>query len=291
MFPIVDTKDTRAVKALVLARFSAAYPGTKPLWLERLFQDLESLFTRGDRDYAPVDLRYHDWEHTLQATVCLVQILDGRELIGVRPSIDSRHYEIAVSAALLHDSGYIKLRSDSAGTGAKYTFCHVLRSCAFAATYLPTVCANDYDVEAVLAAINCTGPVNEISRLKFREPVERVIGAAVATADFLGQMAAADYPDELTTLFDEFRESDDFFGVPASRRIYASAEDLAERTPAFWREFVRPKLETEFLGVYRFLSKPYPNGENAYIRAVENNIAEIARRTAMSPRRTAPVRV
>lgn len=283
VFPIVNTKDADAVKALVKRTSAALYPGKSLLWLDRLFADMETFFNGGDPDFASVDLRYHDWEHTLQATVCLTLIIEGRERAGVIPRIDSRHYELAISAALLHDAGYIKLRSDVLGTGAKYTFCHVLRSCAFAATYLPTLGANDSEVEAVLAAINCTGPANELSRLNFRAPVDRIIGAALATADYLGQMAAVDYPDELEILFKEFEESDNYFAVPRSRRIYSSPHDLIIRTPDFWREFVRPKLETDFLALYRFLASPYPHGENAYIAAVENNILEIQRRGAMIP--------
>jgi hypothetical protein len=121
-----------------------------------------------------------------------------------------------------------------------------------------------------------------MGRLRFRHPVERMIGSALATADFLGQMAATDYPDEMEILFEEFKESDDFIKLPANRRVFQSAQDLFERTPAFWEKFVRPKLETDFEGVYRFLSRPYPNGPNPYIEAIENNIAIIRRRIAAS---------
>ena len=188
---------------------------------------------------------------------------------------------------LLHDAGYLRLRSDNVGTGAKYTFCHVLRSCAFAASYLPTLGADDYEVEAVLGAINCTGPTKEISRLHFRDPIERVIGCALATADYLGQMAAADYPDELDILFDEFQESDDFIRLPASRRAFKSAVELKQRTPLFWHKFVQRKLESDFQAVYRFLARPFPHGRNAYLDAVEKNIAKIERRNAAAAARAA----
>jgi hypothetical protein len=199
-------------------------------------------------------------------------------MAGVEPRMDARQFELAMSAVLLHDSGYLKLRSDNVGTGAKYTFCHVLRGCAFTASYLPTLGASDIEVEAVLGAINCTGPTKEISRLHFRDPVERVIGCAIATADYLGQMAAADYPDELEILFHEFKESDDFIHLPASRRAFSSVEDLVKRTPMFWYKFVLPKLESDFQAVYRFLARPYPHGANPYLDAVEHNILKIKNR-------------
>jgi hypothetical protein len=280
MFPPVDTKNAPAVAAFVEQKFAAMYPGASLTWLRTMFIDIEVLFQGRHPDYAAVDLRYHDLEHTLQATVCIVLLLEGRHAAGVEPRIDARQFELAVSAVLLHDSGYLKLRSDNVGTGAKYTFCHVLRSCAFAASYLPTLGANDVEVEAVLGAINCTGPTKEISRLHFRDPVERVIGCALATADYLGQMAASDYPDELEILYEEFQESDDFIHLPAARRAFKSATDLIERTPMFWQKFVLRKLESDFQAVYRFLARPYPHGPNPYLEAVERNMITIRNRAA-----------
>lgn len=282
-FPPVDTKDASGVAAFVRGKFADMYPGVSLQWLERLFTDMENLFSGRNPDYAAVDIRYHDFEHTLQATLCLVLLLEGRHLAGVEPKLSARQFELALSGVLLHDAGYLKLRSDTAGTGAKYTYCHVLRSCAFAASYLPTLGATDYEVEAVLGAINCTGPTKQVSRLHFREQVERVIGCALATADYLGQMAAADYPDELEILFEEFHESDNFIHLPPSRRAFKSADDLIKLTPLFWKKFVLPKLESDFQAVYRFLARPYPHGRNPYLDAVEKNIAKIKRRSA--PRR------
>ncbi len=278
MFPPVDTKSPAAAAAFIEAEFAALFPGTAILWMRRMFKDVEDLFAGRHPDYGGVDLRYHDLEHTLQATVCSVLILAGRHRAGVNPRLTARQFELAVSGSLLHDSGYLKLRSDRSGTGAKYTFCHVLRSCAFAATYLPTLGALDHEVEAVLGAINCTGPLDQVTRLTFREPIDRVIGCALATGDYLGQMAAPDYPDELDILFAEFQESDDFVHVPAGRRLFHSAADLKRRTPLFWREVVLPKLEHDFAAVYRFLAHPYPEGRNPYLEAVERNLAIIQSR-------------
>lgn len=280
MFPPVDTKDATAVASFVTEKFTRLHPGANPGWIDPLFRDIRDLFTGRHPDYAAIDLAYHDLEHTLQATVCLGLLLAGRHLAGAQPFLSARQFELAISAALLHDTGYLKLRSDRAGTGAKYTYCHVSRSCAFAASYLPSVGANDRDVELVLSAINCTGPARELTSTHFREPVERVVGCALGTADYLGQMAAPEYPNELDALYHEFREADEFVHVPESRRAFKSAAELIERTPAFWEEFVRPKLEREFDAMYRFLATPYPDGRNGYLEAVENNMAEIARRIA-----------
>lgn len=286
MFPPVDTRSPSAVTQFVESKFNAMYPGGSLQWLDQLFAEVVSFFSGDHPEYAAIDVKYHDLEHTLQATTCIVMLLEGRHLAGIEPRVDARHFELAVSAALLHDVGYLRLRSDTKGTGGKYTFCHVVRSCAFAASYLPTLGADDYEVESVLGAISCTGPTTEMGRLRFRHPIERMIGSALATADFLGQMAAPDYPDKLEVLYEEFRESDDYIRLPANRRVFSSATELVERTPAFWEKFVRPKLETDFEGVYRFLSRPYPNGSNPYLDSIDQNIATIRRRITLA--KTAP---
>ena len=280
MFPLVETKDVTAVASFVAETHVRMFPGESLGWLRLLFRDIHDLFAGRNPDYAAVDLQYHDLEHTLQATVCIARLLEGRHAAGDEPRLSARQFQLAVSAALLHDTGYLKLRSDHAGTGAKYTYCHVLRSCAFAASYLPTLGIDDYETELVLTAINCTGPTQEIGLVHFRDPIARVIGCALGTADYLGQMAAVDYPDELEILFREFSEADDFVHVPLARRNFKSAAELIERTPAFWRTFVRERLEADFQGAFRFLAAPYPNGGNAYVDAVERNVAEIERRIA-----------
>lgn len=286
MFPPVDTKNASAVHLFTEAVFKSMFPEAQPAWLERLFSDIERLFSGRHADYSAIDLRYHDLEHTLQATTCLTLILQGRQRAGEAPALTPRQFELGIAGALLHDAGYLKARSDSSGTGAKYTYCHVLRSCAFAASYLPSFQVLDHELEAVLGAINCTGPSKQVSRLHFREPIDRIVGCALATGDYLGQMAAADYPDELEILYHEFKESDDYTHVPVERRLFKSAEDLIDQTPSFWTGIVLPKLQGDFQAVYRYLADPYPNGRNAYLDAVEKNIATVAARIAARARVT-----
>jgi hypothetical protein len=280
MFPPADTKSASATATLVREKFFAMFPGAQPKLLTPIFRDVEQLFNGGHPDYSAIDIRYHDLEHTLQATVCLALLFEGYQAANGPGALTARHFELGMAGVLLHDAGYLKLRSDRSGTGAKYTFCHVLRSCAFAASYLPTLGVDETEIAGVLGAISCTGPSKEISRLYFRDPVERFVGCALASADYLGQMAAADYPDELEILYGEFLESDDFVHVPEEKRLFKSARDLAERTPKFWTHVVRPKLDRDFGGVCHFLARPYPHGPNPYVEAVEKNIALIGRRVA-----------
>jgi hypothetical protein len=279
MLPPVDTKNSLAVADFVRGVFRRLFPGFQPALLERTFSDVELLFAGRHPDYQAIDLRYHDFEHTLQATVCLALLLEGAQQSGEIEKLTARQFELAIAAALLHDSGYLKVRSDEGGTGAKYTLTHVLRSCAFAASYLPTLGVNEREIAAVLGAINCTGTNNEIGRLKFDDPTDRFIGCSLATADLLGQMSAPDYPGKLGILFGEFRESDEFVAVPQDRRRFKSPQDLVLKTPHFWTQVIKPRLDNDLGAVYRFLARPYPDGPNEYLAGVERNIAIVRQHT------------
>jgi hypothetical protein len=48
----------------------------------------------------------------------------------------------------------------------------------------------------------------------------------------------------------------------------------------FWENYVRNKINREFLGLYRFLNDPYPDGPNPYIDRIEANIARLRRELA-----------
>ena len=278
MLPNVDFDDPAAVAAFVAARFSAIHKGADDTLLHRFFSDVTALFAGRNPDYSPIDLKYHNFRHTLMATVCMSVILEGEHAGdgNLRP----RDFELAIAGVLLHDSGYLKLRSDTEGTGAKYTFCHILRSCAFAATYLPRLGVTDVEVESVLSAINCTGPNSEIARLRFRDEESRLVGCALATSDYLGQLSDPHYPKKLGELYAEFHESDLFANVPEDKRAFKSEEDLILRTPDFWRQVVRPKLDKDFRAVYRFLERPLHSGKNDYLDAVAANFEVIAGRIA-----------
>jgi hypothetical protein len=280
MLPNVDFDDPTAVAAFVVAKFGKLYPAEDRSLLVRLFGDIAGFFAGRTPAYGAIDLKYHNLRHSLMATVCMAQILEGRQAEVGSEALTPRDFELAIAGVLLHDSGYLKARWDTSGTGAKYTYCHILRSCAFAATYLPAIGATDVEIENVLSAINCTGPNSEIGRLTFRNHVSRTVGCALATADYLGQLADPQYPDKLGDLYAEFCESDDFVHVPKERRAFQSVADMVRRTPGFWLNFVRPKLDRDFQGVHRFLERPLNSGNNPYFAAIEGNFAKIDERIA-----------
>lgn len=273
----MSLKDASATATHLRSTFTqAGWEHGLPL-VEKVLAGVIEAFRGQWPDYLPIDMRYHDLGHTLEAGVCVADLATGLARSGDEPDFDQRAGQLTVIAALLHDSGFLKKTGDTAGTGAKYTLIHERRSCDFARAYLPRLGLPAGDIADICAAISCTGPRNRISSQAFRNATARRIACLLVTADYLAQIAAPDYPDKLDYLFAEFTEAFDHEGLAPASRPYASAADLKRRTPDFWEKFVRPMLDTEADGVHRYLT--VTGQTNPYLQAVEVNLAEIRRRS------------
>ncbi len=286
MHPPVVTKDPTAVEVEAQAAYLAMFPSGDTRFVPQIFGWAVDCFTGRCGDYQPIDTLYHDFEHTLQGTLCMARLLKGRHLAGAQPQLTERLVQLGLLAVLLHDAGYLKKKDDRAGTGAKYTAIHVRRSADFAAELLEAKGFQADEIKAVQNMILCTGVNAALDKIPFQSEPERITGFALATSDLLGQMAAEDYIEKLPALYAEFaeaaRHNHGDTGVPG---IFVSADDLKERTPAFWESYVRGKLERDFGGLYRFLNDPYPDGRNYYVERVEANIGRLRRELAAGMKR------
>ena len=277
----VDTSDPRAVAGEVERLYREMFPGGDSAFVPEAVEAVVECFRGRFAGFQAVDTRYHDIEHTMQGTLCLARLLHGRSRAGALPVLDERMARLGLWAILLHDTGYLKRLEDTAGTGAKYTVTHVSRSADFAAGFLARRGCAEGEIRAVQNMIRCTGINANLRAIPFGSEAERITGYALATADLLGQMSAEDYLEKLPVLYAEFAEAARFTGDQSQFvASFASAEDLVRRTPAFWEEYVLPKLKGELGGLYRFLSDPYPDGRNDYVERVEANMAQLKRKLA-----------
>lgn len=272
----IVAKDPGATATHLKTVFSALGWGSSHMLIERVLADVTAAFWGHRPGYLAIDMRYHDLGHTLQAAVCTADLIAGQQRTGELPEFGQRAAELTLVAALLHDSGFLKLIGDPEGTGAKYTLVHERRSCDFARSYLPQLGIHPDELEDVCAAIRCTGPRNRIGTQRFPHAVARRMACLLVTADYISQMCAPDYADKLEYLFAEFTEAFDHEGVPPDRRPYRTATELKAKTPDFWEKFVRPMLDTETDAVHRYLS--FTGQTNPYLQAIEDNIAEVRRR-------------
>src|SRR5438105_4152527 len=132
MYSPVVTKDPAAVQAQVLAAGKAMFEDFNPTFVEQAFAWAIECFTGKYPGYQPIDAHYHDFEHTLQGTLCMIRLLRARNQTDPLPRLDQRTFQLGLLAILMHDTGYLKTLEDRDGTGAKYTITHVSRSAEFA---------------------------------------------------------------------------------------------------------------------------------------------------------------
>jgi len=281
MFPQVDTKDAAVVEREVQSRYLAMFPSGDRDFVPRAFGWAIDAFTGKYRDYQAIDALYHNLEHTLQGALCMVRLLHGRHQANEHPALTQQMLELGILAILLHDTGYLKKRNDTEGTGAKYTVVHVMRSAEFARELLQEKGFSEGEIISVQNMIRCTGVNADLSDIPLQSELEKIVGFALGTADLLGQMGAEDYVAKLPVLYAEFAEASRFSGGNSGAvGMFSSAEDMIQKTPGFWESYVRDKIELEFGGLYRFLNVPYPSGRNYYIDRIESHMAQIRRQKA-----------
>jgi hypothetical protein len=281
MFLSVDTRDPDAVERRVSQDYWRMYPEGNSSFVPWAFRTVRHYFEGRDAEYLGIDAHYHDLEHTLQGTLAFSGLLRGRVEADVEPRMHQETGELGLLAILLHDTGYLKRRGDSDGTGAKYTITHVNRSCDFAEELLKRHGYTLRQIHSVQHMIRCTGVGVNVANIPFQSEEERIAGFALGTCDLLGQMAARDYVEKLPVLFEEFIESARFnSGRGGGAAAFSSPLDLMRKTPDFWRKYVRPKIDNDFHSVYRFLSRPAPDGPNEYLDAIEANIERLEKKLA-----------
>jgi hypothetical protein len=279
MVPIVDTRNPRAVQSEAEAVYREMFPDADTTFVARTFDWTHGCFTGKCPDYQPIDARYHDLEHTLQGTLCLVRLLRGRFRAKGEPVLSRPIFETCLIAILFHDTGYLKKRTDTEGTGAKYTANHVSRSAQFAGEFLSSHGFSEEQVISAQNMIRCTGINAQLDKVAFQSEQERIGGYALGTADLLGQMAAPDYVEKLQLLYLEFAEASRFSPDWDKRIVgFKSAEDLIAKTPEFWERYVLPHIQNDFGALYTYLNDPYPDGANPYVQQVEANIHKIRQR-------------
>ena len=266
--------DPREIAQWAVRLHEQAFPGIPCEYIIPRFKAVADMFSGNYPGFLPMDTAYHDLEHTLQATLCLIVLLVNRHQTQVVPMIGPEDFNTALVAILLHDMGYLKEAGDDAGSGAKYTHIHEQRSCRHARDYLRQLQWPEADIETVERLIRCTGPKAVIDNIPFASETEKLLGQAVCTADFIGQISDPRYLDKLRPLYEEFTESYTHQELPPEQWPYGCFEDLLRKTPGFYEKFVVPRMQNECGNLWRFLEDPR-TGENPYLDSVQRNMKRI----------------
>ena len=278
----VQVSDPVSVRNAVHELFAETFPGMSfdKLWLA--FYDFERLFTGRFPGYKGCDTTYHDMQHTLDMTLALARLVCGYER-SVEPHdrLGAARAQMAIITSLFHDSGYIRheVRDKDFTNGAEFTLYHVSRSADFLRRYLPELgLAKDVGVSSMI--VHFTGYELDLDNIELDDPRDIICGHLIGTADMIAQMADRCYLEKCRDrLYNEFVVG----GVavenakPGEYMVrYTSGRDLLKKTPTFYQQVMRERLNAKFNRVYRYIEVLY-NGQNPYIDAIRNNITHLVR--------------
>lgn len=276
----VQVSKPSTVRNAVHEIYSGTYPGASfdKVWLA--FYDFERLF-RGDYPgYLGCDTTYHDMQHTLDMTLALARLIAGYER-SIEPSeqLGPERAQMAIVTSLFHDSGYIRheVRDKAFSNGAEFTMQHVSRSADFLRRYLPELGMAEYSAISSMI-VHFTGYELELDNIELDDPRDAICGHLLGTADLIAQMADRCYLEKCRDrLYKEFVlggiaiES----ASPGEYMVrYESGIDLLKKTPLFYQQVTRDRLQNQFNRAYRYIEVLY-DGQNPYIDAIKKNIAHL----------------
>lgn len=278
----VQVSDPVAVRNAVHDLFAETFPGASfdKLWLA--FYDFERLFTGRYPGYRGCDTTYHDMQHTLDMTLALARLVAGYERsVEAHDRLGAARAQMAIVTSLFHDAGYIRheTRDSDFSNGAEFTLYHVSRSADFLRRYLPELgLAKDVGIASMI--VHFTGYELDLDKIELDDPRDIICGHLIGTADMIAQMADRCYLEKCRDrLYSEFVVG----GVavenskPGEYLVrYKSGEDLLQKTPAFYQQVMRERLNSKFNRVYRYLEVLY-DGTNPYIDAIRNNMNHLVR--------------
>jgi len=281
MTPAQDTPplhqiENNEMKTRQIEELSGEEYGHVSQTLSQLLADIADLYGGRWESHQACQVGYHTLTHALD-----VALATGRMIAGWnrqhQDGLQERFFLCGIAASLFHDTGYIKEKRDKEGNGGKYTFNHVPRSAELAGSYLAAKGWPEADCRLVAEAIGLT---------EFQEPLEledrfaerqgEIIARMVATADLISQMSDVNYRAHLDDLFHEFQEAYRAEGQTKLKhrgvRIFSSAAEMIDDTPAFYRNFVLPRL-AKLGGMSRYLIVYYGEGRNPYLESIAANLA------------------
>ncbi len=292
----ICTVDSGAVQAEIERIFSALYPGANPKYMAITFSDQANMYRGAFPGYQACDTAYHDMQHVLEVTLAMARLMDGYEQSRKNtPPLGPVLFQVGIILALLHDMGYVREQGDTvARNGAEYTLMHVSRGATFLLKYMPVIGLAEY-AEIAAKLIHFTGFEQSVATIDVSDPVLRLLGSLLGTADIIAQMADRCYLEKCRDrLYPEFvRGGIAIRETPQGANIvYRSGSDLVSKTPTFFKHAVS-RLNTDLDRVYNYAAVHF-GGTNPYMQSAKQNVLfakQLGAAGARKLRRTPPVTV
>lgn len=265
----VDLEDAHGVEAALCAILDRHFAGGYDLKLLRsAMADIVRAFRGAYPGLLRCDTLYHDLRHSLETALTMARLLDGyagSRAPGGVAGIDADHALLGILLALFHDVGLLRRDSEAHLLGATLMPIHEERGVEFMQSYLQ---------DTTLGALAGNSKLILATKSVFKIPgdwtlEERALGSMVATADLVSQLSDRCYLEKCRDfLFIEFSVCG-WAGRPDSP--YPDSQSLLEKTPAFFEDFVRRRLDEDFDGMRRYL-RVHMAGVDPWEEAMQRNI-------------------
>ena len=251
--------------------------------LHSTFTLVGRLFAGEHPGYLVCDMPYHDLRHSLDTALVMARLIDGyqREQRG-SGAFAPEYGLLGVLLGLLHDTGYIRRTSEAALCGPQLTAEHESRSVEFTRNYLRTTSLADHAALASLIIATRFGPDLKQLLAGFEGPA-MTLGQMLGSADLLSQISDRCYlercyyhlyPELVLGGGDRVRTPDG-----QEQLLYRDAFDLLRKTPRFYENVVRKRLNDDFQQVVRRLTAHF-SGADPYAEAIQRNLDRAAHMVA-----------
>ena len=270
----IQTTDAVAVHREIARLFRLLYPGAAHMAIDRAFDDVAKLYSGQYPGYQACDTLYHNLQHVLDVTLAMSRLMDGYERSrNGTLALGVRFFQLGVIAGLFHDIGYLRQTTDTtAKNGAEYTLSHVSRGAEFLRRYVPQIGLGDCSEEAA-ELIHFTGFEKRVAEILVQDPVLRMLGSLLGSADIIAQMSDRCYLEKCRDrLYPEFVAG----GIAVKKLpqgeqvVFQSGDDLVNKTPAFFESAVN-RLEYDLGGAYNYAATHF-GGFNLYMHAATKNV-------------------
>lgn len=230
-----------------------------------VYEDTLSLFQGTFPDYKACDTPYHNLRHTTDVFLGMARLIHGAHLAGVRFS--ETDASLSLIAALMHDTGYIRKKTDRHSSGAMLAPIHVRHSIEFMTRCLTKHSSPNDHIQQTEHIILCTDHDNDSSNVPFASNNLRLLGNMLASADLLAQTADRTYLEKLPLLYLEFRD--------LGYRNYNSVFDLLKDAANF-NDLMHDRLENQLDNVKRYLKNHFKVrwliDEDLYQRSIDQSM-------------------
>jgi len=161
---------------------------------------------RGELDgYLACDTNYHDFAHAAETFLTMARLLHGAHLASEK--LTQRDLAVGLTAAILHDSGYIRTSLESKDNGAHYRTEHEMRSMDFVSQHGRAIGLTEQEIAQCRTMIQGTMMTEDVNSLSFESETHELLVRMLSVSDLLAQLSSATYLERLTFLYEEDYES------------------------------------------------------------------------------------